>query len=114
MDLSPSQWNLILKIVIAFLILDFIGLTIHGIFQMIKSRKWQKRLSRMAPSQYKASVSRTPERLRVSKESTTSPLVINSKPVRLSRLVIPVKKKPKPFLEPKLTKAIERIVTNSH
>ncbi|MBN2379357.1 hypothetical protein JXM67_06095 [candidate division WOR-3 bacterium] len=39
-------------------------------------------------------------------------LVVNTEPVKQIKLDNPVKKKPKAFLEPKLTKAIERIITH--
>jgi len=103
---SPDKQSIDMLIIIWILIV--IGITIHSIVWLVKDYKWQKSQS-VVSDRYEPPVPGSAENPCIRNMNTVIPSGINVKPARLAGVDNPAKK-PKPFLEPRVAGAIERII----
>lgn len=87
-----------------------IGITIHSIIWLIRDYRWQRRESTVSAGHNGRS---STEYSNDSNINTAIQLGMNSSSIGQAYYTIPPRPKPRPFLEPRLTNAIDRIMRDA-
>jgi len=114
LEVMPNKYDILLRITIIVCVLIFIGLALNDTIKIIKERRIRKE-AELAKAYWERQ-KKTEKKVKITDlvERGTLTRIDRDDTGKLTLTIIRHKSKPKPFLEPKLTKAIKRIVTNSH